>query len=131
MPGPGNLLLDSSIVIAHFRQDETVSEKIAAAGVLYLPAIALGELHHGARRSQNPARNLEQLHAFLAGIVVLPVDAATAVCYGGIKTALSQAGTPIPDNDAWIAALAHEYQLPLVTRDAHFDFVRGLTVLRW
>jgi len=31
----------------------------------------------------------------------------------------------------WIAALALEHQLPLAARDAHFDLVFGLTVLKW
>ena len=128
---PGNVLLDSNIVIAHFRRDETVSKILAEAGVLYLSAISLGELQYGAWRSQNPENKLAQLTAFLSQIVLLPVEQTTAVCYGEIKMALSRAGTPIPDNDVWIAALAQEYQLPLATRDQHFDHVPGITVHHW
>ena len=39
---------------------------------------------------------------------------------------LKRAGTPIPDNDLWIAALAMEHDLALVTRDRHFDKVPQL-----
>ncbi|MCX6929402.1 MAG: hypothetical protein NT154_40235 [Verrucomicrobia bacterium] len=47
------------------------------------------------------------------------------------RTQLAKAGTPIPENDIWIAALALEHQLPLAARDAHFDLVIGLRVLKW
>jgi len=30
-------------------------------------------------------------------------------------------GTPIPENDIWIAALALEHAVPVVTSNAHFD----------
>ena len=39
---------------------------------------------------------------------------------------LKQAGHPIPANDAWIAALALEHRRPILSRDQHFDAVRGL-----
>jgi len=48
-----------------------------------------------------------------------------------VKLALKMAGTPIPENDLWIAAAALEHGLPLATRDAHFRHVPGLTVLDW
>jgi tRNA(fMet)-specific endonuclease VapC len=44
---------------------------------------------------------------------------------------LAVAGTPIPENDIWIAALVREHRLPLVTRDDHFAKVTGLTILKW
>jgi len=34
---------------------------------------------------------------------------------------LPAVGTPIPDNDLWIAAMSLEHDLALVTRDRHFD----------
>jgi hypothetical protein len=40
-------------------------------------------------------------------------------------------GTPIPSDDAWIASLAREHRLPVVTRDVHFQALRGLHVLMW
>ncbi|MBV8199558.1 MAG: hypothetical protein JOZ15_02935 [Acidobacteria bacterium] len=40
-------------------------------------------------------------------------------------------GTPIPENDVWISALTLQHELPLVSRDDHFDAVRGLIRLGW
>jgi predicted nucleic acid-binding protein len=33
----------------------------------------------------------------------------------------------IPANDAWIAAVAHQHGVPVISRDEHFDFVRNRT----
>ena len=41
------------------------------------------------------------------------------------------ADRPIPDNDIWIAAIAMQRGLILVTRDAHFDEVESLPTEYW
>jgi tRNA(fMet)-specific endonuclease VapC len=64
-------------------------------------------------------------------VIVLSPGLATAEHYGRIRATLSNAGTPIPENDIWIAAIAQENQLPVATRDQHFDQVTGLKVLKW
>jgi predicted nucleic acid-binding protein len=40
-------------------------------------------------------------------------------------------GTPITEDDLWIAAQARAHGLPLATRDAHFVRVPGLSVRDW
>jgi predicted nucleic acid-binding protein len=35
-----------------------------------------------------------------------------------VKVELAGMGRLIPDNDIWIAAMANQFDLPLVTRDA-------------
>jgi predicted nucleic acid-binding protein len=55
----------------------------------------------------------------------------TAIAYAGLRLKLRQAGRPIPANDAWIAALALQYRLPVLSRDAHFDAVPGLDRRSW
>ena len=62
---------------------------------------------------------------------MLNPDSATADHYGKLADKLERAGTKLADNDLWIAAMAIECQMPLVTRDAHFDRVEGLEVLNW
>ena len=48
-----------------------------------------------------------------------------------LRAALAKAGTPIPENDIWIAAVAQEHGLPLAARDQHFNQIAGLQVLQW
>jgi tRNA(fMet)-specific endonuclease VapC len=91
----------------------------------------LGELYYGARKSARTAENVERVAAFAAAAAVLSCDAATAALCGELKAQLRAQGTPIPENDLWIAALARQHELTLVSRDAHFGAVRGLAVVSW
>jgi tRNA(fMet)-specific endonuclease VapC len=56
---------------------------------------------------------------------------ATAVAYARVRLALRRLGRPIPANDAWIAALALEHQLPILSRDEHFDVMAGVERKSW
>ena len=42
-----------------------------------------------------------------------------------------EAGHPIPENDIWIAAIARQHNLPVVSRDEHLQWVKGITVVGW
>lgn len=55
----------------------------------------------------------------------------TARQYGEIKNKLRKKGRPLPENDIWIAALALQYDLILVTRDQHFDEIDNLKLVSW
>ena len=44
---------------------------------------------------------------------------------------LKKRGTPIPENDIWIAAACLELEVPLLSRDAHFNLVDELNVINW
>ena len=124
------VLLDTSIFVAHFRREPALAERLKSA-TLYIPLPVLGELYYGAFKSEHQAKTLKQLQEFLRICAILPPDELTAQHYGHIKADLERAGSPIPENDLWIAAIAREHQLPLVTRDRHFSLVTGLTALAW
>jgi tRNA(fMet)-specific endonuclease VapC len=51
--------------------------------------------------------------------------------YAEILAHLRRSGRPIPTNDIWIAASALVYDMILVSADAHFRFIDGLTVEDW
>lgn len=127
----GDLLLDTTVVVAHLRGVVSVGERLAETQTRYLSAVALGELHYGVHRSARQSENLRQLESWLRVAVLLPVNSATAEHFGRLKDQLARAGTLIPENDLWIAAAALEHGLPLATRDEHFARVPGLTVLDW
>ncbi len=128
MPGPGDRLLDTSIVVDHLRGVSGVAERLEAIPTLYVSVVALGELYLGAKRSAKPDYNLGQIDEFAALCIVLPCDDGTARAYGSVKYTLQTQGTPIPENDIWIAATAIQHGLPLVTRDSHFTSVAGLSL---
>ena len=44
---------------------------------------------------------------------------------------LRERGRPMPENDVWIAALARQHNLPIVSRDPTFDDVPDLRRYAW
>jgi tRNA(fMet)-specific endonuclease VapC len=127
----GSYLIDTSVVVAYFRSDATVVPRLDALGAVFLSAIVVGELYVGARKSTHVAANLAQIDQFAGRNSILPCDAQTAFQYGLVRDALYRVGHPIPDNDIWIAATALPHTLTLVTRDAHFQHIVGLSVEAW
>ena len=69
----------------------------------------------GTQRHRNEAL-LQRFRAKPAVAVLLP-SRETAEHYARIFMQLRRAETPVPDNDFWIAALALEHDLTLITRD--------------
>jgi len=104
---------------------------LARAAETFVPSIALGELYYGARKSARASDNLARIDEFAARSAVLACDATTAQQYGHIKDILREKGRPIPENDIWIAAVAQQYGLTLVTRDEHFKEIDALVVETW
>ena len=127
----GNVLLDASVVVAHFRGNAVCSARLVECEGVYLPATALGELYHGAYKSAYTAKHLAQIEKFLNGVFVLEADGVTARHYGQVRSELARAGTLIPENDIWIGAIAKQYGLALAARDAHFEAIPGITLLEW
>jgi predicted nucleic acid-binding protein len=62
---------------------------------------------------------------------LLLIGRETARHYAEIRGELRSAGKPIPSNDIWIAALAKEYRCAVVSRDRHFEAIRGLDLFSW
>ena len=127
-----SVLLDTNIVISHFRGfNENIQRHLEAEGKIFIPLTVFGELMAGAYRSKNKEKSVDQIHIFLKIAALLIPDEITAIHYGEIYAEMADKGTPIPQNDLWIAALAREHQIPLVTRDQHFDRIRDMKILKW
>ncbi|CAN5362070.1 hypothetical protein BH09VER1_BH09VER1_53290 [soil metagenome] len=127
-----NVLVDTTVVVNHFRAtSENLKTHLAGGGTISLPLTVLGELQAGAYRMMRREKALQQIEAFLLTSTLLLPDEATAKNYGQIYAELALAGTPIPQNDMQIAALAREHGLPLAARDAHFRQIKDLTVVEW
>lgn len=127
----GRYLLDTNIIIALFRIDTSIIQHLRQADEVFIPSIAIGELYYGAYRSHRKSENLAHIAEFAAHNVVLGCDADTARNYGELKDYLRQQGRPIPENDLWIAALAIQHKLILVSRDAHFTGIAKPDVASW
>lgn len=127
----GKHRLDTSIIVALFKNDEAVRSQIASAPEVFVPSIAVGELYYGAQHSAQVERNVAQVREFAANSAVLACDLVTAEHYGQIKNELKTKGRPLPENDVWIAAIASQHSLTVVTRDQHFGVIDGLQLEEW
>lgn len=125
-----SVLLDTNIIIEHFRP----SSKHGAAiekHVLYVPEIVVAELYAGALRSQRPAHHRKVADEFLESVILLRCDLETAQHYAELWSRLADKGKLIPHNDIWIASLAIQHGLKLITNDKHFVHVAGLEHESW
>lgn len=125
------MILDTNALSAFFDGDPGLLEILSGAKALYLPVVVLGEYRFGLQASRLRKEREPKLKAFAATCTVLPVTESTTKSYATICHRLRQAGTPVPANDIWIAALALEYNLPVVTRDRHFENIRWVERIRW
>ena len=114
------------------RGDGAAVSSVRAAREIHLPLFVLGELLAGFMAGRRPRKNRDELAQFMASqrVSVLNPDERTARHYAHIYAALRAAGTPVPTNDMWIAALARQHRISLLTFDAHFEAIPGLTVIR-
>jgi predicted nucleic acid-binding protein len=124
----GRLAFDSNIVIAFIKGDEEVKYLINNTDEVLLPMPVVGELIYGALKSQNAEKNLSRHLAFIKRTNLIPCDFAVAEHYGRIRAYLLSHGTPIPENDIWIAACCFAADVMLATRDAHFDRIPNLGI---
>ena len=88
-------------------------------------------MYYGAEKSAHSVANITRLDEFAAASALLSVDGETARQYGRIKNALRAKGRPLPENDIWIAAIAGQHALTLITRDSHFLEIDGLAIEHW
>jgi len=115
--------LDTNRITDLFRGDLDLAEQLGTAEEVWIPLFALGEIKAGFLGGTQQRRNESLLNRLLAKstVGVLLPGRETAEHYARIFVQLKRAGTPVPDNDLWIAALVLEHDLVLITRDRHFE----------
>jgi tRNA(fMet)-specific endonuclease VapC len=133
MPRPGAesidpIVLDTSAYSRLRTGHPEVLRRLAAAPLVYVPVIVIGELEAAFELGSRAAQNRASLAEFLGEpfVSVFDVSQATARRYGELIGVLRRAGTPIPANDIWIAAVALGTDGYLLTFDSDFARVPGL-----
>ncbi len=125
------MILDTNGLSAVADGDPMVETALREASEVAVPVIVLGEFRYGIRRSRARVRYERWLFESIPSYRVLMVDEETAERYAQIRDELRRAGRPVPANDLWIAALARQHALPLLSRDQHFDHIPGLKRITW
>jgi predicted nucleic acid-binding protein len=125
------MILDTNAVSALAGKDAHLIELLSKSTHLAVTLVSLGEYEFGVLASSKKAALQKWLEAFLLRADVLAPNRQTLPHYAAIRHQLNAAGTPIPANDVWIAALARQHKLPIVSRNAHFDKVKSINHLTW
>jgi tRNA(fMet)-specific endonuclease VapC len=119
------LVLDTSAYSNFQRGADAAVSLLSSASWIGMSAVVLGELRAGFGLGKRRTRNETDLRAFMSHPVVheLVVDDEAAQIYAEIIVALRAAGTPVPTNDIWIAAVAAREGGHVVTYDSHFELI--------
>ena len=127
----GKYILDTNIIIRLFAEDVEILQKVDESEEIFVPSIVIGELCYGAFNSKKVKSNISKIEKLTSEVEILDCDYDTGMEYGEIKKELKDKGTPIPDNDIWIAAISRQYNIELVSRDEHFKDVENLKWIKW
>ncbi|MEX2168906.1 MAG: PIN domain-containing protein [Pirellulales bacterium] len=125
------MILDTNAVSAILVGEPLIQTRLPAGVRQHLPVIVIGEYQFGMLGSKR-RKKMELAFARLESqSIILPCDRSTADQYAAIQHDLKLRGRPIPINDVWIAALARQHSLQIVSRDPHFDQVQGVRRVSW
>lgn len=125
------MILDTNALSAFVDGQVEVAQILREQTVVAIPVIVLGEFRYGISGSRYRESYEKWLDEHLEGFLMLPIQPEVSVEYAAIRVALKRSGRPIPANDAWIAALALHHRMPILSRDGHFDVIRGIERRSW
>ena len=125
------MILDTNALSAFVDGETAVGDRLSEQTQPAIPVIVLGEFRYGIRASRHRARYEQWLDQHLADFDILTVTEPTTLAYAEVRATLKKLGRPIPAHDVWIAALALQHRLPVLSQDEHFDAVPGLRREAW
>ena len=125
------MILDTNALSDFFQDVKALKPHLEQADIVCLPVIVLGEFRFGLKSSKKHRVLKAKLDEFVEETSVLAIEETTTHHYADVRRELKDAGTPIPENDVWIAALVRQHRLPLLSNDQHFDYVKGIERRNW
>lgn len=126
-------LLDTSICVALFRGNRSVSEKLNSVGkdFCFINDVVVAELIVGAYKSDRTKENLEQIAKFISDVQVIPF-AETMYVFAQERVRLWNSGRKIQDFDLLIGCAAKAKGLTMVTHNvSHFEHIDGIAIEDW
>ena len=122
--------LDTNVLIDAFHGDEAFRRRMAGADRILVSPVVYAEFMAGFDDSRAGRAAKERFRAFLAldPVETPSIGEETADIHVRLFRHLKAQGTPLPQNDLWIAASALEHGAVLLTRDSHFDAIPTLRV---
>jgi tRNA(fMet)-specific endonuclease VapC len=128
-------MLDTNICIYVLKNHSAaLRRKFRDCGDLCISVVTWAELCFGVENGTPALKESRwvQLDAFTRLLPVLAMDEPVGVCYGRVRAHLKKEGTPIGNNDLFIAAHALSLGATLVTNNQReFNRVPELVVENW
>ena len=118
---------DTSFVIALLKGAVRSARPLSEVA---FPFAVIGELRFGAMGGRSPTKKIAEIEDLVRRGTTLAADADTARVYAELRHNLKVHGTPLPENDIWIAALCIQHGLALLTLDRHFERIDGLALAK-
>lgn len=125
------MILDTNAVSAILAADSRIASLLGPSIRHHLPVVVIAEYQFGILGSRHPKQLRAGFQRLESQSILLPSDRETADWYAVIRHDLKKKGQPIPENDLWIAALARQHALGIVSQDKHFDQVENVRRLGW
>lgn len=125
------MIFDTNAVSSLLTGDEQIGRVLPQSDGHHLPLVVVAEYQFGLLGLKKRTRLQSLFRRLEAGSILLCPDRDTVDWYVAIRFELKRAGRPIPQNDLWIAALARQHTLPIVSQDSHYDSVAGIRRISW
>jgi len=140
-------LLDSTHCIMIMSGDISLRRKVESLANVPMATcvVVAGELLFGAYKSEQSERNIRLVESLLNSLHIYQVDMETAKIYGRLKSGILDRFGPkgkaqrriariqklgFRDNDIWIAAVAKQHDLSIVSGDSDFQRLQSVEDLR-
>jgi tRNA(fMet)-specific endonuclease VapC len=122
------MIVDTNIYTAVRKGNALVSDTLAREAVIHMPVPVIAELKKGFMLGTMLDRNTNDLNIFLArdNCIVLDCDIDTTQHYAELSSYAQKSGRALSNNDLWIAALAVQHNVPLLTLDKDFEAILHL-----
>ena len=120
------LLLDTNVLIKFLRGNEKIAKVVSTYEQILVPTVVIGEYKAGvAVETAVGHQQLSALEMFLdsSAVKIVGVTEDVANAYARVFRVLKANGTPIPQNDLWIAACAITKGAVVYSLDTHFSNV--------
>ncbi|MCG8478793.1 MAG: PIN domain-containing protein, partial [Spirochaetales bacterium] len=111
------MIVDVGAVSAILAGRESIKPVIFAGAMLAIPVIVVGEYRYalsGSSREREIERAFDRL---IRSMHILTIDERTAEYYAVLRRRLAGPAHPPSENGLWIAALARQYELPILSRE--------------
>ena len=105
-------------------------KKHVAGKTIALSFVTVGELLLWSKMRNWGPQKIADMERRIGLATVIPYDMALCEKYAEFKAKIKKAGSPVPDNDLWIAATAVRHSIPLITHNRrNFDDIPDLWLI--